>query len=576
MDDFRVGCYIRVSTEEQAKEGFSIAAQQRILDAWCVIKGASAVEYYIDEGYSAKNMRRPAMQRLLADCRVGRLNAVLVWKLDRLSRSLRDIVVTVDDVFISRGIQLISATESIDTATPSGRLMLNILGSFAQNERENTSQRVRMVMHDLAKQANHMGGVPLYGYQIVDKKYVIDPHEAEAVRIAFRMKAAGEGYGAIIAALTAAGYLTRAGEPFGQTTLYDMFLNPRYKGLYVYNRSRSRGRSGSAAMRDLEIVQIENGCPAIVSESLWNDVNKLMRNNTALGGQLHAKTVYMLSGLISCGKCGAKMTIKNAGRDRRGGYYRVYKCPACGQAINYTEADTAVVRFIAGLAADPQLLDRVTDIVNRYATQEADSARAALQPLYARRDELLGKQNNIMAYIASVGASADPVFADQLRAIGSQLKHVGTRIDRLEHSAGPVDAGRLRSSIHSLVNIGDLDPHARREQLRRIVDHVLVYPEHIDVTLRAAPPDLPHPNPNGPGKGPRSAASPSRGSPPPESDIRDFFADSSSDPLPGSAPSDLTPQPITTTEQLLPLTQAMSHHIKSPVITESGRNGCYG
>ena len=205
-----VGIYARVSTDEQAREGYSIAAQLHTLNAWAVVKGATSVTEYVDEGFSAKNMRRPNVQRLLADCMAGRIDMVIVWKLDRLSRNLRDLLVTIEDIFNPNHVELVSATEQIDSATPSGRLMLNILGSMSQNERENTSQRVIATMNDLARQARHLGGKPLYGYSVTpDGFYLVDPKEADAVRKAFDMKLAGVGYGHIISMLTTSGHLTR-------------------------------------------------------------------------------------------------------------------------------------------------------------------------------------------------------------------------------------------------------------------------------------------------------------------------------------------------------------------------------
>ena len=152
----RIGIYVRVSTDEQAKEGYSIPAQLRVLNAWAVVKGATDVREYIDDGYSAKNLRRPAVQRMIADAKAHLLDTVIIWRLDRFSRNLRDILVTIEDVFKANGVEFVSATENIDTSTPSGRLTLNILGSVAQNERENISVRTTMVMNELAKTAKHL------------------------------------------------------------------------------------------------------------------------------------------------------------------------------------------------------------------------------------------------------------------------------------------------------------------------------------------------------------------------------------------------------------------------------------
>ena len=153
--------YSRVSSDEQAAHGISIDAQRNILQGYAAMT-AQQIRIYEDAGFSGKNMNRPALRQLLDDCRAGSVSAVVVWKLDRLSRSLRDTLSIIEDVLQPRGITLVSVTESIDTSTPSGRMMLNMLASFAQLEREQDSDRVVMAHKHLARDCKYLGGhVPL-------------------------------------------------------------------------------------------------------------------------------------------------------------------------------------------------------------------------------------------------------------------------------------------------------------------------------------------------------------------------------------------------------------------------------
>lgn len=170
--------YVRVSTEEQAVNGVSIDAQKEILQAYAVVKGYTDFKIYTDEGFSGKNLNRPDVQRLLEECRSGKVEAVIVWRLDRLSRSLRDTLETIEDIFMPAGVSLISVTENIDTSTPAGRLMLNILASFAQNEREAIAERVRMAKNSMAKDCKHLGGYVPFGYKVNQQGYYeIDEHD---------------------------------------------------------------------------------------------------------------------------------------------------------------------------------------------------------------------------------------------------------------------------------------------------------------------------------------------------------------------------------------------------------------
>jgi len=144
--------YIRVSTEAQAEEGYSIPAQQERLEAYCRAMGWMNYQFYIDPGFSGSNLNRPQMQQLIADVNAGKVCAVVVYKLDRLSRSQKDTLYLIEDVFIPNDVAFVSLNENIDTGTPYGRAMIGILSAFAQLERENIYMRTRMGMLERVKQ----------------------------------------------------------------------------------------------------------------------------------------------------------------------------------------------------------------------------------------------------------------------------------------------------------------------------------------------------------------------------------------------------------------------------------------
>ena len=186
----RCAIYTRKSTDEGLDKEFnSLEAQFDACTAYVrsqVSKGWQIVDrHYDDGGYSRGNMERPALQALLRDVREGNIDAVVVYKIDRISRSLSDFT-ELNALFAECGVSLISVTQQIDTSTSMGRMIVNLLMSFAQFEREMTSDRIRDKFAASRRKGLWMGGVIPYGYKNVDYRLVVDPEQAEKVLFAFQ------------------------------------------------------------------------------------------------------------------------------------------------------------------------------------------------------------------------------------------------------------------------------------------------------------------------------------------------------------------------------------------------------
>lgn len=491
----RAALYARVSTEEQAKEGFSIDAQLNILSAWSVVKGYQIVDRYVDDGYSAKNLNRPAVQRLLEDCRAGAVDAVVVWRLDRLSRSLRDTLTVVEDVFRARNIEFISTTESIDTTSTSGRLMLNILASFAQNEREVNEERVRTVSMDLARQCIHMGGVPPYGYSVgEDRRYIINESEAAAIRMLFDMRAEGHGYGDIITAMTNAGYRTRGGKVFSKNALHDMLKNEKYMGVYTYNRAAAATRQGTrnnhASKPADEIIRIPGGMPAIVSKSTFDAVQRRMAEDRHHTGTYRAKRIYIAAGMVYCAICGSKMTIDNVGRNRDGSYQMSYCCPnKCVKRIRYEKMDQHIFDFFDELIADPAVLARAAEIAAENADHEASDIQACAIAAGQRLQEIDAKIASIIAFISSAGAAAPASLANELRELEAQRESCRYDAALVANKAKTASAEEVLNQLAALADLRHAEPAVQRTALRRVVRAIRVNTETIWLDIDAEPPD---------------------------------------------------------------------------------------
>jgi site-specific DNA recombinase len=213
----RTVAYLRVSTEKQADHGVSLDAQRAKVAAYAQLYELDLVEVVVDAGASAKTMEREGLQRALGMLRAGRAEALLVVKLDRLTRSVRDLGHLVEEYFASGRWALLSVGEQVDTRTAAGRLVLNVLASVAQWEREATGERTSAAMRHKAASGEYTGGRAPFGQRVASDGVHLEPDPAEqAVLAAVRTaRATGASLRAIAARLAAEGLVGRTGRPFG-------------------------------------------------------------------------------------------------------------------------------------------------------------------------------------------------------------------------------------------------------------------------------------------------------------------------------------------------------------------------
>lgn len=319
----RIAIYCRVSTDEQAKEGVSLDEQQVRLHAYCRAMGwTAAVEEFVDDGYSAKNMDRPALKRLLEEIRRGVISKLMVTKLDRLSRRLLDLL-TLIELFQQHGVSFVSTSESFDTETPAGRLTLQVLGAVAEFERERIRERVFDNMLYAARSGRWLTQHP-YGYRLEDKALVVYEPEANIVRRVFRMFAVdGLGYLAIARRLNEERIPSRHNKQWSIRGVKRMLTNPAYIGTLVWNRVDSSNKQRQVKLED-DWVVIPDSHPAIIDHATWNQVQQRIEKTAPVPPRAKGSP-HLLGGLLKCGRCGSAMTIGWSGWPTR---YRVYRCSA--------------------------------------------------------------------------------------------------------------------------------------------------------------------------------------------------------------------------------------------------------
>jgi site-specific DNA recombinase len=302
----RCAVYTRKSSEEGLELSFnSLDAQREACAAYVDSQrheGWLALDdRYDDGGYSGGTLERPALQRLIRDVEAGRVDTVVCYKIDRLSRSLTDFAKLVD-VFERNSVTFVSVTQSFCTTTSMGRLTLNILLSFAQFERELAGERIRDKFAASRAKGMWMGGSPPLGYDVRDRKLVVNPAEAELVRLIFRRFLDLGSALLLIRELNAQGYRTkswttqagtfREGRPFDKGTLYKVLRNRTYLGEAVHKGKSYPGEH-----------------EPIIDRVTWDRVHEVLTSNAKRrGNEARARTPAPLRGLMRCTHCSSAMT----------------------------------------------------------------------------------------------------------------------------------------------------------------------------------------------------------------------------------------------------------------------------
>ena len=218
----RVIGYARVSTDDQAREGCSLAQQSERIEAYATARGFELVRVEVDAGCSASSLDRPALQQALTSLRTGEAGGLVVLKLDRLTRSVRDLGTLIERDFAK--VSLFSISESVDTKSAAGRMFLRIVSTISEWEREVVSERTAAALQHLKRQGRRTGGLP-YGLRLVGgtgKQMEPDPAEQAVIALACELRAAGNTLWQVSAILEERGHVSRSGRPFFPTQIRQM------------------------------------------------------------------------------------------------------------------------------------------------------------------------------------------------------------------------------------------------------------------------------------------------------------------------------------------------------------------
>ena len=410
----RCAIYTRKSSEEGLDMEFnSLDAQRESCAAYIASQKAEGwlelPDRYDDGGISGGTLERPALKRLMSDVENNRVDVIVVYKIDRLSKALMDFAKLVE-IFDAHKVTFVSVTQSFNTTTSMGRLTLNILLSFAQFEREVIGERIRDKFAASRKRGLWMGGVPPLGYDVVARKLVVNPAEAELVRLIFRRFIELGSVSALMHELTAAGHRAkswttqdgkeRQGGPIDRKALYGYFANRVYLGEAVHKGVSYPGEH-----------------EALIDQATWDKVHAIIGENTRVrGSRPRTESTALLKGLLFSPN-GSPMTPIFT-RKQNGKMYRYYvsqtairngygACPI--KTVPAGEIEGAVVAQLRGLLRTPEIIVRTwkqaAEDGDTIAESEVTAALSRLDPLW---DELFPAEQarlvRLLVARATIGA----------------------------------------------------------------------------------------------------------------------------------------------------------------------------
>ncbi len=482
--------YIRVSTFEQAEKGYSISEQKHSLQMYADIM-ESEIEFFIDDGASAKDMNRKELQRMIKRVKNKDDSGIVVTtKLDRLSRKLTDILYLID-FFKTYGFTYVSKAENIDTVSSSGRLFTSMMGSVAEFERQRISERVRENMIMMVKTTNKAVSRPPYGYEVIDGYYSIKKDEAEVLKMMFDWALNGDASAKIAKKLNAAGIPSKTGIAWGQRAVKVLLANESLTGIYIHNKTR---REGTITFKrpESEWVINENHHEAIISLETFSVVQALAKSRKRICRRSSEDT-YLLSGLVKCGYCGYSMCGKKYGTKKKenGEELHTYYKYVC---TGYSKMGICKHKGVKRDELEAFVLERINDISNMNPQDitlqlvEQESTKIDIAEIAAKLEKINARvQKQLRAY------EEDLISADDLKIASDLAKNERKQLNALYEEASKKEEEEQKITfmkrVKSLFNDINSDNRVLSKQsIRQVIKRITV--DGNGVTIDLYNPDL--------------------------------------------------------------------------------------
>ena len=458
--DSKVRCaiYTRKSTEDGLEQDYNtLDAQWDSCENYIKSQASRGWEviptHYDDGGFTGANTERPSFNRLITDVKTGLIDTVIVYKVDRLSRSLADFA-NMMELFDKHKVAFVSVTQYFDTSSSIGRMTLNILITFAQFEREMISERIRDKISSSRQKGKYMGGQRVLGYDVVEKKLVINENEKYQIQKIYDFYLNNRSINEIVDTINNWGWTTKqwktkpghlaGGKPFSKSLLYTILKNPLYIGKIRHHNKIYDGEH-----------------EGIISQEIYDKVQLLMKKNKVNQTNTNRKRIAsMLRGILFCSSCGSKM-IKTYTKTKIK-KYTYYTClnaikngknKCVNKSVPSAKLDEFVVNHIREIASNPEFLNGFIEAFSKQKELDLVNIKTELKTLtvklasYQIERDRMALDNNLNHIEALTRTS------EQLEKVINRIKYLETKRNILMNT--DLNAGEITVTLNKFFPIWD-------------------------------------------------------------------------------------------------------------------------
>lgn len=472
-----VGIWIRVSTEDQA-QGDAPETHEKRGRLYAEAKSWIVAEVYHLEAVSGKSViEHPEAKRMLRDIKSGKISGLIFSKLARLARNTKELL-EFADYFKEHDADLVSIAEAIDTSTPAGRLFYTMIAAMAQWEREEIASRIAASVPIRAKLGKHIGGEAIYGYRWEKQQLVIEESEAPVRRLIYELFLKLRRKKAVATELNRLGYRTRAGKEYTDGNVKRLLRDTTAKGVHIANYTTMRG--GVWEIKP-ESEWILTPCPAIISEALWNDCNRILDEQIKKRGSPGPRPVHLFSGYLFC-KCGKAMYVYHD---------QTYACRPCKRKVLTSDIEEIYYE---------QLKDfLLTEVEPSSYTRQTQTLISEKERLLATITEEASRLRKRMGDLVNMRLSEEltrEAFMEHHKPLEVRLTQITDQVPSLEAEISflTVQSESSDTVLHNAKTLYEkwpfMDKDEKRGYVETITESIVIEDEEIEINLAYEPASL--------------------------------------------------------------------------------------